>query len=205
MTKRKLKGYVKPTIFMVSITTIIISLLVINTNMETSNTGSYYVMNAIIDNVVPTNATNTREIIRPYTTDSVTEEIGYYEKDGTETDQQNSLIYYENTYIQNSGIVYSSSEEFDVVAPLDGTVIDIKEDEILNTVVYIAHENNITTIYYGLKDVNLKINDQISQNSIIGKSTSNKFSNNNYSLLFEVNDNGQVINPNNFYSMNFNE
>ena len=56
-----------------------------------------------------------------------------------------------------------------------------------------------------LKDVNLKANDTIKQGDVLGKSTTNKFSSKKNSILFEVNYNGQVLNPENFYQMDINE
>ena len=191
---------------MISISVIIISLMVLTKNMEVSNgEDQTFVMNALIDPVSPVVGTNTTEIIKPFTSDKVTVNKTFYDKDASTEEQQNSLIYYENTYLQNSGIIYASDEEFDVVSVLDGTVVDVKEDEILNTVVYVSHANNITTIYYGLKDVNVKVNDVITQGELLGKSNTNKFSDENNSLLFEVNNNGQVMNPEEFYTMNLNE
>ena len=206
MTKRKLRGYVKPTIFMICVSVIIISLMVITRDLETTNgKDQTYVMNALIDTISPVVNTESTTIIKPFINENVTLNKTFYNKDASIEEQQNSLIYYENTYLQNSGNIYASSEEFDVVSVLDGTIIDVKEDEILNTVVYVSHGNNITTIYYGLKDVNVKVNDQVMQGDILGKSNSNKFCNENYSLLFEVNNNGQVMNPEEFYTMNLNE
>ena len=207
MTNRKLKKCVKPTIFMVSISIIVIALMLITKDLKTSNgEDQNHVMNAVIDTITPVvNTEETKEIIKPYTSDKVSVNKSFYEKDATAEEQQKSLIYYEDTYLQNSGTIYSSSEEFDCVAVLDGKVVDFKEDEILGTVVYISHENNITTIYYGLKDVSLKVNDQVSQGQILGKSNNNKFCTENNSLLFEVNNNGQVINPEKFFTMNLNE
>lgn len=204
MTNRKLKGYVKPTIFMISISIIVMSLMVLSKNMKTSNgVDQTYVMNALIDTVTPVVGTDaTSGIIKPFTSDKVSVNKSFYNKDASSEEQQNALIYYENTYLQNSGIIYASSEEFDVVSVLDGTIIDVKEDEILNTVVYVSHENNITTIYYGLKDVEVKVNDQVTQGQVLGKSNNNKFCTENHSLLFEVNNNGKVINPDEFYRVN---
>lgn len=206
MTKRKLRGYVKPTIFMISISVIAISLMIISKDLKTSNgIDQTYVMNALIDTITPVVNVDSTTAIKPYTSDKVSVSKGFYEKDASEEEQQNALIYYEDTYLQNSGIIYSSSEEFDVVTVLDGTVIDVKEDDLLNTVVYVSHENNLTTIYYGLKDVTVKVNDQIYQSQVIGKSNNNKFCTEKNSILFEVNNNGVVINPENFYTMNINE
>ncbi len=208
MTKRKLKKYVKPTIFMVCISIITISIMLMTKDLKTTNEpkDQTYVMNAVIDSITPVvNDTETIKIIKPFTSDKVVVNKPFYEKDASNEEQQNALIYYENTYLQNSGVVYSSNEEFDCVSVLDGTIVDIKQDDILNTVVYVSHDNNITTIYYGLKDVSLKVNDQISQGQLIGKSNNNKFCSESNSILFEVNNNGQVINPEQFYNANLNE
>ena len=209
MTKRKLKGYVKPTLFIMSMSVIFLSLLLITKNMKSKENPpaeDSYVINSIIDVVTPVVSTpEEKKIIKPYTSDKVFVDRSFYEKDGTEEQQQNSLIYYENTYLQNSGIVYTSEEEFDVVSVLDGTIIDVKQDELLNTIVYVSHNSNLTTIYYGLKDVKVKPNDAIAQNDCLGKSTTNKFSAKNNAILFEVNYKGQVLNPENFYSMDVKE
>ena len=150
MTKRKLKGYVKPTLFFISIFTIAISLMAIRNDLQTPvESNENYVVNSLIETITPVVSTEEKKIIKPYTSENVAINKTYYEKNDSEEDQQKSLIYYENTYLQNSGVVYSSSEEFDSVAVLDGTVIDVKQDELLNTVVYVSHNNNLTTIYYG--------------------------------------------------------
>ncbi len=208
MTKRKLKSFVKPTLFIICITTILVSSLSIIKNLKPTNeVEDSYVVNPIIDNVTPVVDTveEKESIIKPYTNESVKLAKSFYDKDAKEEEQQQSLIYYENTYLPNSGVVYSNAEEFDCIAVLDGTIIDIKQDEILNTVVYVSHNNNLTTIYYGLKDVNLKVNDTIKQNDVIGKSTTNKFCTEPNSILFEVNYNGAVLNPEKFYTMNIDE
>lgn len=209
MTKRKLKGYVKPTIFFVGMSILFLSLMLMTKNMkpkETIEGEDAYVINSIIDVVTPVVETpEETKIIRPYTSDKVAVNKTFYTKDDTEEQQQNSLIYYENTYLQNSGEIYASDEEFDVVAVLDGTVVDVKQDELLNTIVYVSHNSNLTTIYYGLKDVNLKVNDIIKQKDVIGKSNQNKFCNKPFSMLFEVNYNGKVLDPENFYTMDFKE
>lgn len=211
MTKRKLKRVVKPTIALVCLLTIFISSFIITKNLKPTNEveENDYVVSPIIDNVTPVVSTEDEtkpiKINRPYTNESVKLYTSFYDKDSTEEEQQKSLIYYENTYLPNSGVVYSHNEEFDVTAVLEGTVIDIKQDDILGSIVYVSHTNNLTTIYYGLKDVKVKTNDILKQNDVIGKSDSNKFCKEPFSILFEVNHNGVALNPEKFYEMNLNE
>lgn len=207
MTKRKLKGNVKIVLYAASVTVIFVSLFLAVKNLQPSNEGDEaYVMDSILEPITPvTNITETPKLTRPYTSDKVRINNYFYDKDATNEEQEKSLIYYENTYLQNSGVVYSSDEEFDVVSVYDGTVIEVKQDDILNNIVYVSHNSSLTTIYYGLKDVQVKANDTITQNTVLGKSDKNKFCNNANSMLFEVNYDGKVLNPESFYTMDINE
>lgn len=196
MTKRKLKGYVLPTCFII-LSIIVASIFVVTKNMQKEEEETTdYVLNSVTEEEVPVvKETPSATYLAPYIGDNVKITNNFYNINGTEEEQQNSLLYYENTYIKNNGVVYSSEQEFDCIAAADGTVLEVKEDEILNNVVYLKHSDNTTTIYYGLKDVNLKVNDEIKQGDIIGKSTSNKFSLDKNSILFEVQKEGKGINP----------
>ncbi len=199
MTKRKLKGYVLPTFFLISLSVILISTFVISKNLKkpAATDETDYVMNSLIDSVEPVVKEEKKSFIAPYD-GNVKISNNFYNINATEEEQENSLLYYENTYLKNSGVVYSSNEEFDIVASNDGTVLEIKQDDILNTVVYIKHEDNTTTIYYGLKDVTLKENDQVEKGNMIGKSTNNKFCTEENSILFEIKQDGKSINPEEF-------
>lgn len=120
--------------------------------------------------------------------------------------QQNSLVYYENTYLQNSGVLYSSKEAFDILSVYDGTVTNISEDEILGNVVEITHNPNLKTIYYSLGEILVKKDDVINIGTIIGKSGSNLLDEEQDNcLLFEVYYNGNTIDPEDFYNMNIND
>lgn len=207
MTKRKLRGYVKRSLLAFSISLIFLSLVLITKGLKPTNeVEEEYVVNSILDPIVPvTNITETPGFVRPYTSSNVRISKYFYDKNDANERQEQSLIYYENTYLQNSGVIYSSDEEFDVVSVYDGTIIDIKQDEILNNIIYVSHNSSLTTIYYGVKDVKVKINDQITQNTVLGKSDKNKFCTDNNSMLFEVNFDGKVLNPETFYTMNIND
>ena len=120
-----------------------------------------------------------------------------------ETTQQNSLVYYEQTYLQNSGVLYSSDEVFDVFATFDGTVTNVSTDEILGNVVEITHNPNLKTVYYSLGEVTVKKDDVVNCGDIIGKSGDNLLEGEkDNSLLVEVYYNGNTIDPEDFYNMN---
>ena len=105
--------------------------------------------------------------------------------------------------MQNSGVDYISETAFDVVSVLDGEVISIETDPTLGNIVKIKHDKNIITVYQGIDNVSLKEGDLINQGTIIGTSGTSKI-NTNYttSLHFEVYYNGELIDPENFYSLN---
>ena len=78
-------------------------------------------------------------------------------------------MYYEDTYLQNSGVEYKGSDNFDVVSILNGTVISIKNDNILGNVVEVRHDNDMISVYQSLSDVKVTENQEIKQGDIIGK------------------------------------
>jgi len=162
-----------------------------------------YVSNEIIENeTTPVVGVTNETVNHPYLNESVVIAKDYYDKKDTEDKQVNSLIYYKNTYMENTGILYSGKNKFDVVSVLDGTVTSVIKDEILGNVVEIMHTTELITIYHCLENVSVKVGDIVKQNDIIG--TSGKLSvekGYDNALLFEVNLNGSLINPNDFYNM----
>ena len=104
--------------------------------------------------------------------------------------------------MQNTGVLYTNNEKFDVVSVLDGTVTSITKDEILGNVVEILHNTELITIYSCLDEVLVKVGDNVKQNDVIGNSgpvnIDKSYEN---ALLFEVNYKGTIINPIEFYNM----
>lgn len=146
---------------------------------------------------------NKEVIYKPFTSEKVNVSKSFYSMKDEASVQQNSLVYYKNTYLQNTGILYSADEEFDVISVLGGTVTNVTNDEILGTVVEITHNTNLKTVYYSLKDVSVKKDDSLDGGAIIGKSGDNNLENEKDNcLLFEVYYCGQSLNPEDFYNMN---
>ena len=164
-----------------------------------------YVDDIITNDNVPV-INEVKKIIKPYIGNDVSIKVGYYDYKSSEENQKNSLIYYENTYLQNSGIVYGRENDFDVVSILDGTVIEVKDDTHLNKVVSIRHSNEVISVYQGLKEVTVSVNDVVSGGTIIGKSsTSNMLKDYKSTLLFELVINGNTVNPEDYYDKTLEE
>ena len=146
-------------------------------------------------------------IMRPYTDDTIKIVQNFYDYQGTEEEQENSIINYEQTYIQNTGIAYGGpAEAFDVVSSLDGTVTSVKEDKLLGTIVEIKNSDKVTTIYQTLTNVAVKQNDAVKQGDVIGQSgTSNINKDLCNHFVFELMVNGSYVNPENYYDKDINE
>lgn len=213
MNKRKLKGFVLPTVYIMVIGILFISISFIGSALQSKvKYNDNLSVNALEDDVTPvikneeeTNTTD-KKIVKPFTSTAVSISKSYYDMQDDEKTQQNSLVYYENTYLQNSGVLYSSKEAFDILSVYDGTVTNISEDEILGNVVEITHNPNLKTIYYSLGEILVKKDDVINSGTIIGKSGSNLLDEEQDNcLLFEVYYNGNTIDPEDFYNMNIND
>ena len=208
MKKRKLRGYVLPSIYAMSVICIFLTVYFLNNSFNctaptdpTDHVVFEQKENNNQDQMV-VNSIPTKPII-PFNKDSVKISKSFYQSEDEETAQQNSLIYYQNTYMQNTGVLYSSDDAFEVLASVDGTVKEIKEDEILGSVVTIEYNTHITTVYYSLSDVKVKEGSNVKTNDIIGTSGANKLENEKQNcLLFEVYQDGNLINPLKFYDMN---
>lgn len=201
MKKRlRLKSYVIPCLYVVLFSSIIIGgALITKTlreNEETVIVPEYtYVSSTILSQDIPV-ISQTTKMLKPYINQSVTVGKSYYDYKAESKQQESSITYYDGSYIQNSGIDYIAEETFDVVAVLNGTVVSVKQDEILGNVVEIKHENNYVTTYQSLSEVSVKKDDIVTQGQIIGKSGTNKLDKEmGNHLHFEVYVNGQVVDP----------
>lgn len=155
-----------------------------------------YVSNIIIDNQMPV-MNETTKMIKPYINEQVTVGKTYYDYKAESKSQENSITYYDGRYIQNSGIDYVLKDTFDVVSVLDGTVTDVKQDDILGNVVEIKHGNDYVTTYQSLSEVTVKKGDSVTQGQVIGKSGTNKLDKDmGNHLHFELYTNGQIVDPN---------
>lgn len=209
MTKRRIK---KPVMYAVYASMFIFMIGAIYLLESKFNTASFddgkdfdYVSDTIIEDEVP--VVNTKTImVRPYTDASLSIVKSYYDYKAEAEAQEKSIIYYENTYIQNSGVSYGGKDNFDVVSVLDGTVSEVKEDEHLGKIIEIKHENNVISVYQSLGEVAVKKDDVVTQGQVIGKSgTSNISKDLGSHLHFELIVKGITVNPEEYYDKNISE
>ena len=133
--RRRLRKYVIPTICLMLVCTILFSSYkmyqILTAGVPIIDPSPKDTTSEVNNSQNDTNITPTvsvsKTIIRPYTSTDVSATIPYYNIDGTNDEQAAALIYYEGIYMQNTGVLYTSNNAFDVVSILDGTVKNIKE------------------------------------------------------------------------------
>lgn len=204
---RKLRRYVIPSVIgSLGVGLLVVSPFYIKSNKPVDSNYKFNVFEEDKKTIFPVlNEVEENKPLKPFLEETVGKSKDYYSKNDSEDIQQNSLIYYENTYMPNTGILYSSDEQFDVIATLDGTVTNIGEDNILGKFVEIEHEKGYKTTYYSLQETGVTKGASITKGDVIGVSGTNKLegtlSNN---LLFETYQNGLLLDPEDFYNIDFN-
>lgn len=132
----------------------------------------------------------------PYQGNNITIGRGYYDYKKTKDENKNSITYFNDTYMQNSGIDYVSQNIFNVQSIMKGTVLDVKEDENIGKIIEIKHDNNYISVYEGLSETSVKKGDFVSAGMIIGKSGTNKVDESlGNHLHFELYIDGSIVNP----------
>ncbi len=145
-------------------------------------------------------------IVRPYLNNDVKLSKSFYDYKADSKSQENSIILFEDTYMQNSGVDYSLEEVFDVISILDGIVISVKEDNLLGTTVEVRHSNDLISVYQSLSEVIVKEGDELIQGQIIAKSgISNINKDLGNHLHFELYYKGTIVNPEEYYNKDINE
>ena len=157
----------------------------------------YTYVSRLFDDGVKQVVSTPKVLIRPYSNADIKVLKSFYDYKADESNQENSIINYDSTYIQNNGTVFGGiNEQFEVRSVLDGKVTSVKEDKLMGKIVTIEHENKIVTTYQSLSEVTVKENDEVSQGTVIGKSgESNLEKDLGSHLLFEITVDGKYINP----------
>lgn len=213
MKKLRLKPFVLPSIYMVLVMSVLLGAiysynkLTMKEENEVIESTDYVTDTDIDEEDEETPVVSTdKVIIKPVKDENVKIAKYFYEKDDKDEKKRESIVYYGNTYMQNSGIDYISDNDFDVVAVLDGEVVSIKDDEILGKTVEVKHDNKLTSIYQGLGEVSVKEGDKVTSGMVIAKSGDSTLKDvNGKHLHFELTHDGTVVNPEKYFDKNVND
>lgn len=208
MRKRKLKPIVKVTILGIFLTVCMIAVGVLTgktSNVSKIDNDFTYVNDYIFDSYYPV-INDGEKISKPFTREDISIYKNFYDKDTSEDEQKNSIIYHEGIYMQNSGVDYKSEEQFDITSSLSGTVTNVTDDTLLGKTIEIRNSTELIMLYQSLGEVLVKKGDTISQGQIIGKSGTCKLNSEiKHGLHFEIYKSGQVINPEKIYGKQLKE
>ncbi|MBM7652631.1 M23 family metallopeptidase [Neobacillus cucumis] len=126
----------------------------------------------------------------------------FYDFQGKAADQESALVFYNNTYVPNTGIdiTVKNGDSFDVTASLSGTVTRVDEDATLGNVIEIEHDKGIVTQYQSVKDIKVKVGDQVDQGQVIAKAGQSLLNEKaGTHVHFEIRKDGIAVNPTNYF------
>lgn len=204
--KVKLKPFVMPTIYGIVTISLAASLFFLgNSLLKEKVPVTYITSSTLIEDVEPV-ISETKKIKRPYIEEDVKILQNFYDNASDKKVQENSLIFYENTYLQNSGVDYGKENVFDVYSIYDGTIVNIEENDILGSIIEIEHSNNLIASYQCLGNIKVKENDTVTVGEIIATSgTCNISKNLGNHLHLEISKEGKMINPESIYDKEITE
>ena len=201
--KLVLKPFVLPTLYI----TLIVSLMVyaskaLYKDSKPKEKEVEYVTDTIFEDIIPVINTTDVYVLNPYSGDSVIEKVGYYNYKADNKSQETSIIQYENTYLQNTGITYYSENDFKVIAVMDGTVTKIYQNDILGNIVEITHDKNIISVYQMVKDIKVNVGDEVIAGEELALSGTSKINQSGSNLHFEIYQDGVLRDPKTIIGVN---
>lgn len=198
MKRRKLKRFILPLLYVTFTTSIFALVIVLGSSSDFNEKEYKYSTTVLRDNVEPvmsSDETTTTDITSPIDNNEASITVHYYDSKEKEEEQQKSLIYYENTYLPNTGTLYSSDNEFTVKTVFEGKVTEINENEFFGKVLVVEHTNSLKSYYYGLDNIEVSLGDEITSGTVLGMAKNNEIMNNKKSFLLEVYHNNELLNP----------
>ena len=205
MNKRNLKLYAVPAIYVFAIlilgTSMVLIGRIINNHKFKGNEEMEYVDKEIVTDNEYIPVVNTQPTIRkPFLIDNITINKTFYNQEDDKNNQEKSIIEYQGTYMQNTGVDYKYNEVFDIVSILDGTVIEVTDNDVLGKTIKIRHNNDLISTYQSLSEVSVKIDDTVLNGQVIGKSGTCSLYSKDYNLHFELSYQGKNIDPEKTYN-----
>ena len=205
MNKRNLKLFAVPAIYVIAILVFggsmyLISTFINNSKLKGTEEMEFVDKEIVTDNEYIPVVNVTPTLLRPFLNEGVSINKSFYNQDDEKTNQENSIVVYENTYMQNTGVDYKYNEIFDVVSILDGTVIEVTENDILGKTIKIRHNNDIISTYQCLSEINKNKDDTVLRGEVIGKAGTSSLYSKDFNLHFELSHQGKLINPETSYN-----
>ena len=200
MNKKEKEGFslIVPTVYLLIL--FIVTAIVYFTKQANSYNGKIgldnitYVSSGILNRSIP--VVSISDILKSPVVDNVKIARYFYDNSDELSKKEKSIVYYEGTYMPNTGIDYANTDTFDVLAMYDGTVIDVSEDELLGKTVKIKHNDELISVYQGIDNIEVKVGDIVFTGQKLATSGKSKINSDlGESMHFEVYKGGDYINP----------
>ena len=137
-------------------------------------------------------------ISKPYIDTDVVIGLNFYNSKDEKINQEDSLIYYENTYMPSTGIFYKREKEFNVVSVYNGKIKEITKSDLLGNIIEVDYGNNLIGIYQCIDNIKVNVGDEVSIGSVLATSSNcNIFK--EIGFYFELIHNGKNLNPEYYY------
>ena len=198
-----LKPFVVPMLYTILIVLTIMIAVKLTYKEKPKEDTTLYVSEAPSHDTIPV-VNDEVYVLNPYSGDDVKIKVNYYNENDSNETQEGSIIQYESTYLQNSGITYESSNRFNVVAVIDGEVTKIYSNEMLGNVIEVTHDNNIKSIYQTVSNIKVSEGQTVHAGDVIAESGTSKIFENGNFLYFEIIKDGSLIDPNKVLGQNIN-
>jgi stage II sporulation protein Q len=130
--------------------------------------------------------------------DSFKTEMAFYDQTGTDEQRQAAVVEYDHKFIPHTGVdlTRKDAKDFEVVAAMSGKVTVAEQTPLNGYEVHIQHASGIETVYQSLKDLQVKVGDEVKQGDTIAKAgTSQLEASEGTHVHFEVVNNGESVNP----------
>ena len=198
--KKEKKSLLIPTLYLIAIFSITVGLYFTkkaydSVKEEEMFDNITFVSNTILGRTVP--IINVSETINnPYPDTEMEIARYFYSSSLDDEKKEKSIVYYDGTYMPNTGVDYVKKEIFDVASVYDGTVIEVEDAPLLGKTVKIRHNGEVISVYQGLGDVIVTKGDMVFQGQKIGTSGTSKINESlGNHLHFEIYKNGETIDP----------
>ena len=132
----------------------------------------------------------------PFTVNATIARYFFDSSDSIEIKSQ-ALVSYDNKFVPSLGVVYTyDNAKFDVVSSFSGTVVEKVNDSLYGLTVVVESQDGLRAHYCGLSDVEVYLEQEVSQGQTLGKSGESIINSSlGNHLQFSLEVEGQYLNP----------
>jgi stage II sporulation protein Q len=124
--------------------------------------------------------------------------MAFYDEKASEEQRQAALVEYNQQFIPHMAVdlARKDSKEFEVLAAMSGKVSVAEQNTVNGYEVQIEHPNGLVTVYQSLKDLQVKVGDEVEQGDLIATAGESELEpTEGIHVHFEVHNDGKSVDP----------